>query len=111
VKSLGRVGIWSRELLFGEAGDARDASAELGFGTLWIPGGGGGDLLEVCADRLAVTRDVAIATGILNVFGHDPRDVAREHAQIDVDQRWPRSPSSTGMHGSRLRVPGIRHEM
>jgi probable F420-dependent oxidoreductase len=88
VKSLGRVGIWSRELRFGEAGDARDASAELeelGFGTLWIPGGGGGDLLEVVADRLAATRDVVVATGILNVFGHDPEDVAREHAQIDRD--------------------------
>jgi probable F420-dependent oxidoreductase len=86
VQSLGRVGIWSRELRFGNAADARDASAELeelGYGTLWIPGGGGGDLLEVVADRLAATRQVAIATGILNVFGHDPADVARDHAAID----------------------------
>ena len=26
---------------------------------------------------------MAIATGILNVFGHDPEDVARDHAAID----------------------------
>ena len=41
MQSLGRVGIWSRELRFGDAAEARDASAELeelGYGTLWIPG-------------------------------------------------------------------------
>ena len=86
MEDLGRVGIWSRELRFGEAGDAREGAAELedlGFGTLWIPGGYDGPLLEICADQLGATRRVAFATGILNVFGHDPADVAREHARID----------------------------
>jgi probable F420-dependent oxidoreductase len=86
VQDLGRLGIWSRELRFGEAGDMRAGAAELeelGFGTLWIPGGFDGPLLEICADQLAATRRIAIATGILNVFGHDPAVVAREHAAID----------------------------
>ena len=45
---LGRIGIWSMELRFGDPGQAADAAAELdelGFGALWIPGGVGGDVL------------------------------------------------------------------
>ncbi len=57
---------------------------ELGFGALWIPGGYDGPLLEICADQLGATRQIAVATGILNVFGHDPADVAREQAAIDA---------------------------
>jgi probable F420-dependent oxidoreductase len=75
MQDLGRLGIWSRELRFGERGEMREGAAELedlGFGTLWIPGGFDGPLLEICADQLGATRRVAIATGILNVFGHDP---------------------------------------
>ena len=90
MQDLGRLGIWSRELRFGEAGDMREGAAELeelGFGTLWVPGGFDGPLLEICADQLAATSRVAIATGILNVFGHDPADVAREQAAID--ERFP----------------------
>jgi probable F420-dependent oxidoreductase len=86
MQALGRLGIWSRELRFGEAADMRDGAAELeqmGYGTLWVPGGFDGPLLEICADQLAATRRVAIATGILNVFGHDPAVVAREQAGID----------------------------
>jgi probable F420-dependent oxidoreductase len=86
VNSLGRVGIWSRELLFGEAGDMREGAAELeelGYGALWVPGGFDGPLLEICADQLAATREVVVATGILNVFGHDPAAVARGQARID----------------------------
>ncbi len=82
---LGRVGIWSRELRFGDRAEAREAAVELeelGFGTLWIPGGAGDDeLLPVVGEQLSATRRVVIATGILNVFGHDPQDVARAHAR------------------------------
>src|SRR5258708_4033760 len=88
VNDLGPIGIWSRELRFGDPGEAREAAAELeelGFGTLWIPGGGGGDdLMRVVEDQLGETHTACFATGILNVFGHDPADVAREHARIDA---------------------------
>jgi probable F420-dependent oxidoreductase len=84
---LGRVGIWSRELRFGDRAEAREAVGELeelGFGTLWVPGGAGDDeLLPVIGEQLSATRKVVFATGILNVFGHDPHDVARAHAQLD----------------------------
>jgi probable F420-dependent oxidoreductase len=90
MRDLGRVGIWSRELRFGEPGDMREGAAELeqlGFGTIWIPGGFDGPLLEICEDQLAATRETCVATGILNVFGHDPAAVARTHARID--ERFP----------------------
>lgn len=51
---LGRIGIWSMELRFGEAAAITDAAAELdelAYGALWIPGAMGGDLL-VDIDRL-----------------------------------------------------------
>jgi probable F420-dependent oxidoreductase len=84
---LGRVGIWSRELRFGDRAEALEAVRELeqlGFGALWVPGGAGDDeLLPVIGEQLAATRQVVFATGILNVFGHDPQDVARAHAQLD----------------------------
>jgi probable F420-dependent oxidoreductase len=87
MNELGRIGIWSRELRFGDPSEARDAAVELeelGFGTLWIPGGAGDEnLLPAIEDQLAATSDVVLATGILNVFGHDPEDVAREHARLD----------------------------
>jgi probable F420-dependent oxidoreductase len=87
VPDLGRIGIWGRELRFGERGAVLDAVAELeslGFGALWVPGGAGGPLLEVCADVLAATHEVPVATGILNFWWYDPADVARDHAAIDA---------------------------
>jgi probable F420-dependent oxidoreductase len=86
--NLGRVGIWSRQLRYGDPAEALEAAAELeqlGYGTLWIPGGEGGPLLETVGDVLAATTRVAVATGILNVWGHDAFDVAAGHARLDAE--------------------------
>jgi probable F420-dependent oxidoreductase len=75
---LGRIGIWSLELRFGNASEIVEAAAELdelGFGTIWIPGGVGGDLLGDVDRLLSATRKVVIATGILNIWKHLPEDV------------------------------------
>jgi probable F420-dependent oxidoreductase len=75
---LGRVGVWSLELRFGDPGQAVDAAAELdelGFGALWIPGGVGGDVLGDVARLLSATHNTVIATGILNIWKHDAREV------------------------------------
>jgi probable F420-dependent oxidoreductase len=76
---LGRIGIWTMELRFGDPGQIIEAAAEveqLGFGTLWIPGTMGGDLLNDVMRLLSATRTAVIATGILNIWMHDAGDVA-----------------------------------
>ena len=75
---LGRIGVWSLELRFGDPGQAADAAAELdelGFGALWIPGGVGGNVLGDVDRLLSATRKTVIATGILNIWKHDTREI------------------------------------
>lgn len=77
--NLGRVGVWSMELRFGDKAEAADAAAELdalGYGALWVPGGIGGPVLEDLDHLLSATSRTTIATGILNVWKHEPEDVA-----------------------------------
>ena len=76
---FGRVGLWSMELRFGDKGEAADAAAELdelGFGALWIPGGVDDAVLGDVESLLAATKNTTIATGILNIWKHQPADVA-----------------------------------
>src|ERR1700742_2030097 len=88
---LGRVGVWSRELRHSELDEASAAAAELerlGYGTLWLPGGAGGPVLERIGALLDATERVVLATGILNVWEHDPAEVrATVH---DLVERHPR---------------------
>lgn len=76
---IGRVGIWSMELRFGEpeaiATAAREVD-ELGYGAIWIPGGIGGDVPSDVERLLSATSRTTIATGILNIWKHEPADVA-----------------------------------
>jgi probable F420-dependent oxidoreductase len=75
---LGRIGIWSLELRYGDPNLAIDAAAELdelGYGAIWIPGGIGGDVTGDI-DRLTnATQNAVIATGILNIWKHDAKDI------------------------------------
>ena len=86
---LGRVGVWSIELRFhSDAGEIAEAAAELedlGYGALWTPGGVGGDILGAITHLLSSTRSVAVATGILNIWKHEPAEVAEAFAAIDAE--------------------------
>jgi probable F420-dependent oxidoreductase len=77
--SIGRVGVWSRELRYhDDRGLARDAAAELeglGYSALFIPDAGG-DVFGACAEMLDATRSVPVATGILNIWMHSAAAVA-----------------------------------
>jgi probable F420-dependent oxidoreductase len=82
---LGRLGIWSRELRYGDQDEAAAAARELeelGFDTIWIPDIGG-PVLEVAERLLAATTRVRVATGILNVWMHEPGDVAASQAELE----------------------------
>jgi probable F420-dependent oxidoreductase len=75
---LGPVGIWSLQFRTGDRGQAREAIAELeelGFGTLWIPESGTKAILDVAAELLAASTKIIVASGILNIWMHEPDEV------------------------------------
>jgi probable F420-dependent oxidoreductase len=75
--SLGRIGIWRRHP---EGAEGVAELEELGFGALWL------GLSPAPADArpfLEGTRALTIATGILNVWRHEPAAVAAEHARLN----------------------------
>ena len=81
---LAGVGVWSSQLRYGDAGEAAEAAAELeelGFTALWIPDVGG-PVLDSVGQLLSSTKRVVIATGILNLWMHDPSDVAASYASL-----------------------------
>ena len=86
---LGPLGIWSRELRFGDPGEIVDAAGELeqlGFDVLWVPDLGG-PVFDAAERLLASTERIGVATGILNIWMHDPEEVAA--AQDDLERRYP----------------------
>ncbi|MCV7433347.1 LLM class F420-dependent oxidoreductase [Mycolicibacterium bacteremicum] len=83
---LSGTGIWSSHLRYGDAGQAAEAAAELeelGYPALWIPDVGG-PVLESVENLLAATKTVTIATGILNLWMHDPAEVAATHTRLQA---------------------------
>lgn len=82
------VGVWSGGLRFGDAGERAGAAAELeslGYTALWVPGGAGGDVFGDCRPLLDATERIPVATGILNLWMHEPADVAAAHAELTTD--------------------------
>src|ERR687895_732246 len=94
--TLGRLGIWRRHV------DGAEGLAELeglGYGTLWLGVSPGPADVRPFLER---TSTLTIATGILNVWRHDPADVAAAHRRLN-DEFGGRVPP--GLRG-RPRGPG-----
>lgn len=86
----GRIGIWSMELRFGDKSASAEIAAELdelGYGTLWVPGGMGGALTDDLTHLLDATRRITIASGVLNVWMHEAADVAAWFAALPADRQ------------------------
>jgi probable F420-dependent oxidoreductase len=82
---LSGTGVWSAQLRYGDAGLATEAAAELeelGYRGLWLPDVGG-DVFGAVERLLGATRAVTVATGVLNIWMHDPADIAGRRAS------WP----------------------
>lgn len=76
---LGRVGIWNRTIAEDQP-RSREAAAEvdeLGYGAVWI---GGSPPVSMAETVLAATSRLVVATGILNIWQHEPADVAAQSA-------------------------------
>jgi probable F420-dependent oxidoreductase len=83
------IGIWSGGLRRNEdGGEIRDAAAELeqlGYSSLFIPGGRGGDDIFSGAQRLlSATRAMPVALGVLNIWMHQASEVAAECARLET---------------------------
>lgn len=87
-KQLGKVGVWSRTPYMGSADKATTMAAaaeELGYPALWIPGFDGGHIFERCGMALAATENLTIATGIVNIWRHEPSEAAQESNKLRAD--------------------------
>jgi probable F420-dependent oxidoreductase len=97
---LSGVGIWSSQLRYGNPAESAEAAAELedlGYTALWIPDVGG-PVLDSVAHLLASTKHTVIATGILNLWMHEPSEVAASYASL------------TNTHGDRFLLGiGVSH--
>ncbi|BBX15847.1 LLM class F420-dependent oxidoreductase [Mycolicibacterium duvalii] len=81
---LSGIGLWSSQLRYGNPEEAAEAAAELddlGFTALWIPDVGG-PVLDSVENLLSATKQTVIATGILNLWMHEPADVAHRYAAL-----------------------------
>ncbi|WP_433359843.1 LLM class F420-dependent oxidoreductase [Streptosporangium sp. CA-115845] len=80
---LGTIGVWSAHLRSRDRDAVRRIAGtldELGYGTLWVPGGSGGDLFGDVDTALTATTRAVIATGVLNIWMHDAASTATWHA-------------------------------
>jgi probable F420-dependent oxidoreductase len=81
------IGIWSVEILGGDQAQVPDVAAELeelGYSAIWYPGGAGGPVFDIADAVLSATREVPVGIGILNLWAHDPADVASSFADLDA---------------------------
>ena len=84
-EQLGKVGVWSRSPYFYEANKATSlavAAEELGYRALWIPGFDGGHIFERCELALNASTRLTIATGVVNIWRHDPAEVAQTVSKL-----------------------------
>ena len=77
---IGQIGIW-RSRRRGTPAAAAEIEA-LGYGALWI---GGSPSVDQTRPYLEASTTLPVITGILNVWQHDPADVAEAHARITAD--------------------------
>lgn len=73
---LGKIGIWRLQQ---QRSDVVSEIEGLGFSALWV---GGSPSLAQVRPFLERSSTLTIATGIVNVWKHEPADVAAQHAQL-----------------------------
>jgi probable F420-dependent oxidoreductase len=85
------TGIMEGALRFGDPSAAADRAAEiesLGYSALWL-GDLGGDLFGSMANLLRVTETITVASGVLNLWMHEPAESAARFHEL-VTEYGPR---------------------
>jgi probable F420-dependent oxidoreductase len=85
--AMGRTGVWSAELHFGDQGEAADTAAELealGYGAIWYPGAFGGPVFDMGENLLSATDGIPVAIGILNLWKHAPEEAAAGRSRLEA---------------------------
>jgi probable F420-dependent oxidoreductase len=77
VASLGQIGIWRR---YQEGAEGVEEIEALGFGALWL---GSSPAPADARPLLEGSNRLPVATGILNVWHHEPADVAADHGRLN----------------------------
>ncbi len=82
---IGTIGIWSGHFRSHSDGENREHAAildDLGFHTLWIPGGGSEGILSAVRSCLESTTSLVVASGILSIWLYPAADVVRVFGEI-----------------------------
>jgi probable F420-dependent oxidoreductase len=79
IADLGRIGIWRVRYHGADGVEEMEAS---GYGTLWVGASPGTADVRPFLER---TSTLKVATGILNVWQHEPAEVAAGHAELTRD--------------------------
>ncbi|UDY34567.1 LLM class F420-dependent oxidoreductase [Dermatobacter hominis] len=106
--NLTGTGIWSSALRYGDVDVAKEAAAELeslGYSAIWLPDVGG-DVWTPLDAVLGATTSTTVATGILNIWMHEPAVAAAEFQRL-VAAHGPRFLMGLGVsHGSFINATG-----
>ncbi|WP_433087700.1 TIGR03620 family F420-dependent LLM class oxidoreductase [Dactylosporangium sp. CA-052675] len=65
-----------------EIADTAAELDDLGWGTLWFPGLGGGDILADSERLLRATRRLSVAIGVASIWRHPAGEMAAGHARL-----------------------------
>ncbi len=102
------TGIWSAALRYGDVEVARTAAAELeslGYSAIWLPDVGG-DVWTPLDAVLGATSSTTVATGILNIWMHEPADAAAQFQRLTAEH-GPRFLMGLGVsHGPFINATG-----
>jgi probable F420-dependent oxidoreductase len=81
---LGKTGVWTTYSRIGEqhAAEAASLVEDLGYGVFWL---GGSPRLPSVRPLLEATDKLVVATGIVNLWGYDPTELAAEYATLARD--------------------------
>ena len=87
--AFGKLGVWGRYLREADPGEICEAAAELeelGYAAIWIPGGIEPDeaVFADAARLLQATRTIVVATGIVNMWLHEPAALTASYLGLET---------------------------